>query len=36
VLAGLASAAYADHLEVSVGGGEVVTVPFGAMAVVSR
>ena len=36
VVAGLASAAYADHLEVSTGGGATVTVPFGAMAVVSR
>jgi hypothetical protein len=36
VLAGLASAAYADHLEVSLGGGEVVTLPYVAIAVVSR
>lgn len=36
VLAGLASAAYADHLEVSLGGGDVVTVPYTAIAVVSR
>ena len=36
VLAGLASAAYADHLDVSTGGGEVVTVPYAALAVVSR
>lgn len=36
VLTGLASAAYADHLEVSLGGGEVMAVPFAAIAVVSR
>ena len=36
VLTGLASAAYADHLDVSTGGGEVVTLPYTAIAVVSR
>jgi hypothetical protein len=36
VLTGLASAAYADHLDVSTGDGEVVTVPYAAIAVVSR
>jgi hypothetical protein len=36
VVAGLASAAYADHLEVATGGGATLTVPFAAMAVVSR
>ena len=36
VIAGLASAAYADHLEISTGGGATVAVPFAAMAVVSR
>jgi hypothetical protein len=36
VLVGRASAAYADHLDVSTGGGEVVTVPLAAIAVVSR
>ena len=35
-VAGLASATYADHLEVSVGGGATVSVPFAALAVVSR
>jgi hypothetical protein len=34
--AGLASAAYADHLELSTGGGATLAVPFAAMAVVSR
>ena len=33
---GLASAAYADHLELSTGGGATVVVPFPAIAVVSR
>jgi hypothetical protein len=33
---GLASAAYADHLELSTGGGATVLVPFAAMAAVSR
>jgi hypothetical protein len=36
VLAGRASAAYADHLDVSMGGGDVVTLPYAAIAVVSR
>ena len=36
VLAGLASAAYADHLELSTGGGATVAVPWEALAVVSR
>lgn len=36
VTAGLASAAYADHLELSVGGGATVALPFAALAVVSR
>jgi len=36
VVAGLASAAYADHLELSTGGGATVVVPFPAIAVVSR
>lgn len=36
VVAGLASAAYADHLEISTGGGETVAVPYAAIAVVSR
>jgi hypothetical protein len=36
VLAGLASALFADHLEVSTGGGETVVVPTWAIAVVSR
>ena len=36
VVAGLASAAYADHLELSTGGGASVVVPFAAIAVVSR
>jgi hypothetical protein len=34
--AGLASAAYADHFELSTGGGATVAVPFTAIAVVSR
>lgn len=33
---GLASAAYADHLELSTGGGASVVVPYAAIAVVSR
>ena len=33
---GLASAAYADHLELSTGGGATTVVPFAAIAVVSR
>jgi hypothetical protein len=33
---GLASAAYADHLELSTGGGATVVVPYDAIAVVSR
>ena len=36
VVAGMASAAYADHLELSSGDGATVVVPFAAMAVVSR
>jgi hypothetical protein len=36
VLAGVASAAYADHLEISLDGGDVVTLPYTAIAVVSR
>jgi len=36
VVAGLASAAYADHLEVSTGGGATVALPVAAVAVVSR
>jgi hypothetical protein len=36
VVAGLASAAYADHLELSTGGGATVALPYAAMAVVSR
>jgi hypothetical protein len=36
VVTGLASAAFADHLELSTGGGATVVVPFPAMAVVSR
>ena len=36
VVPGLASVAYADHLELSTGGGATVVVPFSAIAVVSR
>lgn len=36
VLAGLASAAYADHLEISTGGGATVAVPYAAISAVSR
>ena len=36
VVAGLASAAYADHLELSTGGGATVALPYAAIAVVSR
>jgi hypothetical protein len=36
VIAGLASATFGDHLELSTGGGATVVVPFHAMAVVSR
>jgi hypothetical protein len=36
VVTGLASAAFADHLEVSTGGGATVSVPYAALAVVSR
>lgn len=36
VVTGLASAAFADHLEVSTGGGATVSVPYSALAVVSR
>lgn len=36
VVTGLASAAYADHLDVSTGGGAVVTIPVTAIAVASR
>ncbi len=36
VLTGLASAMFADHLELSTGGGETVVVPTSAIAVVSR
>jgi hypothetical protein len=36
VVAGLASAAYADHLELSTGGGATVALPYSAIAVVSR
>lgn len=36
VVAGLASAAYADHLELSTGGGATVALPYAAISVVSR
>ena len=36
VVAGLASAAYADHLELSTGGGATVALPYAAIATVSR
>ncbi len=36
VVAGLASAAYADYLELSTGGGATVALPYAAIAVVSR
>ena len=36
VVVGLASAAYADHLEVSTGGGATVAVPYAAISTVSR
>jgi hypothetical protein len=36
VVTGLASAAYADHLELSTGGGATVVVPYDAIAMVSR
>jgi molybdopterin-binding protein len=36
VVAGLASAMFADHLELSTGGGATVVVPVGAIAVLSR
>jgi hypothetical protein len=36
VLPGLASATFADHLELSTGGGGTVVVPLAAIAVVSR
>jgi hypothetical protein len=36
VVTGLASAAFADHLEVSTGGGATVSVPYLALAVISR
>ncbi len=36
VVTGLASAAFADHLEVSTGGGATVSLPYTALAVISR
>jgi hypothetical protein len=36
VVPGLASVAYADHLELSTGGGATLVVPFSAIVVVSR
>lgn len=36
VVAGLASAAYADHLEISTGGGATVAVSYAALSAVSR
>jgi molybdopterin-binding protein len=36
LVTGVASAVYADHLELSTGGGATVVVPWEAMAVVSR
>lgn len=36
VVSGLASAAYADHLELSTGGGATLALPYAAIAVVSR